>query len=85
MKASYEYDKLDKREDYVNDCIYDVYAIDEYGFTTAHWTIRAGSKKSAIKYVEEHPYDYEVKWEEEYLVAEPRYFQEVAYPMPFEF
>ena len=84
MKAFYEYDKLDKRKDYVNVGIYDVYAIDEEGFATAHWTIRAGSEKSAIKYVEERPDDYNVKWKE-YLGAEPRYFPEVAYPMPFEF
>ena len=84
MKASYEYDKLDKREDYVNVGIYDVYAVDEDGFTTAHWTIRAGSKKLAIKYVEGHTDYYNVKWEE-YLEAEPIYFPEVSYPIPFKF
>ena len=50
----------------------------------AHWEIHAGSVESAIKYVEEHPEEYIVEWNE-HLEASPVFFHETAYPMPFEF
>ena len=84
-KAYWKYDRFDKRTNtnYVNVNLYDVDAVDENGFTNAHWEIRAGSKESAIKYVE-HLEEYDLGCNE-HLEASPVFFHETAYPMPFEF
>ena len=83
-KAYWKYDRFDARTVHVNVGIYDVDAVDENGFTNAHWEIHAGSVESAIKYVEEHPEEYDVRCNE-HLEASPVFFHETAYPMPFEF
>ena len=85
-KAYWQYDRFDKRTNtnYVSVNWYDVDAVNENGFTTAHWIVSAGSVESAIKYVEEHPEEYIVEWSE-HLEASPVFFHETAYPMPFEF
>ena len=85
-KAYWKYDRFDKRTNvnYVNVGIYDVDAISGDGFTMAHWIVSAGSVESAIKYIEEHPEEYDVK-SNEHLEASPVFFHETAYPMPFEF
>lgn len=85
-KAYWEYDRFDKRTNvnYVNVNLYDVDAIDENGFTNAHWEIHAGSVESAINYINEHPEEYDVGCNE-HLEASPVFFHETAYPMPFEF
>ena len=85
-KAYWQYDRFDKRtnHNYVNVNLYDVDAVDENGFTNAHWIVSAGSVASAIKYAEEHPDAYDVRWNE-HLEASPVFFHESTYPMPFEF
>ena len=85
-KAYWEYDRFDKRTNtnYVNVNLYDVDAVDENGFTNAHWIVSAGSVESAIKYVEEHHEEYDVRCNE-HIEVSPVFFHETAYPMPFEF
>ena len=83
-KAYWKYDRFDKRANYVNINLYDVDAINGDGFTMAHWIVSAGSVESAIKCVEEHPEEYDVRCNE-LLEASPVFFHETAYPMPFEF
>lgn len=83
-KAYWKYDRFDKRTNHVNVGIYIIDAVDENGVTNAHWEIHAWSVESAIKYVEEHPEEYDVRCNE-HLEASPVFFHETAYPMPFEF
>ena len=83
-KAYWQYDRFDKRANYVNVNLYDVDAVDENGFTNARWIVSAGSVESAIKYVEEHPEEYIIEWNE-HPEASTVFFHETAYPMPFEF
>ena len=84
MKAYWKYDRFDKRAKYVNVGIYDVDAINENGFTTAHWIVSAESVESAIKYVEGCAEAFPI-YGGEHLEASPVFFHETAYPMPFEF
>ena len=81
MTGYYSYVRPDKREAYVNNSIYEVYAVCGM-VTTAHWTIRAGSWLLALKYVEQHPEKYRILLGEHLEVA-PKYIPETVH-LPFE-
>ena len=83
-KAYWKYDRFDKRAKYVSVNLYDVDAVDENGFTNAHWIVSAGDVESAINYINKHPEEDDLGCNE-HLEASTVFFHETAYPMPFEF